>query len=98
MTGFDKRYPTVAKTLVEAIFPPPKDGKVFATLRKYKAVGGRQVYSNGAGRKIVHFVWDAQHGHWEVYTRLGVNTHSIKNDGSVVDTFAKRDDRKRLIL
>lgn len=93
-------YPTVDQILAAEEVPQPKAGVIFDTLVKYKIIGGRQVYRNRVGKKLLYYVWDKSpgHGHWEVYSRTGIAWYSIKNDGAVVEIFAKSAGRRKLNL
>jgi len=98
MTDFEEKYPTISKLLVEAIVPPPKSGTVFDTLKKYRMSNGRQIYRKGNGKQTLYFVWDAMHGHWEIYSRKRVNFASVSNEDVVLEEFSSKDDRKKLDL
>jgi hypothetical protein len=50
----------------------------------------------GKGKKLRRYVWDATHGHWEVYDRKGRNIYSLSNEGDILEEF--KNDRKRLVL
>lgn len=85
--------------ILEAAIPLPRGfGGVFATLKKHKVIGGKQVFKRGTGKSIKYYVWDYLHGHWEVYSKKGVNLSSITNNDDVVDYFKKKDNRGRLAL
>jgi hypothetical protein len=92
------QYPAIHKLLVESAVPMPRSGGLFATLEKYKVVGGKQVFRRGKGKRTRFYVWDGSHteGHWEVYNRSRVNILSQKNDGIVLGEFTSSDNRKRL--
>ena len=89
-------YKTVEQIL--AAIPTPKSGIVFESLEKCKIVGGRQIYKNGKGKKLRFYIWDAMHGHWEVYNKKGINIHSKTNDGNILQEFPSGASRQRLTL
>ena len=61
-----------------------KNGGIFDILIKYKVIGKRQVYRNGKGRKSLYYVWDSMHGHWEVYSRTGLELYAQENNKNIL--------------
>ena len=55
---------------------------------------GEQFYKRGDGKKAYYYTWDYTHGHWELYTRKGVNRFAISNDDVVLKTYAFGERRR----